>query len=137
MFWLSYQILKLKYDKPHTVVLYLLPLTQHQELNELVQRFCIGTSNLTAFVAATKDVMTKTPLTFPLSGILLRFSRNSDAYMSTSYGRDTVNVEFSKWKRRDMYNDPSGSLAGFQLLQQILVCDVHFNIVEQITKRIF
>lgn len=51
----------------------------------------------------------------------MRFSDKSDIYMSMAYGRQTVHFEFYVWNRNDQYNDPSGSLAGYQTILQILV----------------
>lgn len=51
----------------------------------------------------------------------MRFSRKSDEYMSTAYGRDTVHFEFYLWNRNDPYEDASGSLAGYQTILQTLV----------------
>lgn len=44
--------------------------------------------------------------------------------MSTAYGRQTVHFEFYVWNRNDKYNEPSGSLAGYQTILQILVIKV-------------
>lgn len=71
--------------------------------------------------------MTETPVAFPLTGIFIRFSSKSDVYMATDFGMDTAHVEYAVWKRTDSYNDASGSLAGYQAIAQVLVCDVHLN----------
>lgn len=73
------------------------------------------------FINDIKDIIRKTPTAFPLQGILMRFSDKSDIYMSTAYGRQTVHFEFYLWKRNDPYNEPSGSLAGYQTILQLLV----------------
>lgn len=54
----------------------------------------------------------------------MRFSDKSDIHMSTAYGRQTVHFEFYVWNRNDKYNEPSGSLAGYQTILQILVIKV-------------
>lgn len=54
----------------------------------------------------------------------MRFSDKSDILMSTAYGRQTVHFEFYVWNRNDQYNEPSGSLAGYQTILQILVIKV-------------
>lgn len=68
-----------------------------------------------------KDIISKTPTAFPLQGILIRFSDRSDIYMSTAYGRQTAHFEFYFLNRDDRYNEPSGSLAGYQTILQLLV----------------
>lgn len=73
------------------------------------------------FINDVKDVLSKTPAAFPLQGILMRFSDASDILLSTAYGRQTVHFEFYVWNRRDPYNDPSGGLAGYQTILQVLV----------------
>lgn len=84
-------------------------------------RFAIDLADLPALVAIVKDIIRKTPVAFPLQGILMRFSDKSDIYMSTAYGRQTVHFEFYVWNREDVYNDPSGSMAGYQTILQTLV----------------
>lgn len=74
-----------------------------------------------AVVRTIKDIVSKTSATFPLHGIILRFSGDSDIYMSTSYKRDVCHLEFAVWKRSDPYNDASGNLAGYQTILQALV----------------
>ena len=71
--------------------------------------------------------MTKTSLSFPLNGILIRVSGETGIYMSTSFGRDTAHVEFAPWLRKDIYNEAGCSLAGYQEIAQILVGDVTFK----------
>lgn len=44
--------------------------------------------------------------------------------MSNSYGRETVHFEFYLWNRQDPYNQPSGSLAGYQTILQMLVSEI-------------
>ncbi|KAJ6638939.1 L-gulono-1,4-lactone dehydrogenase, partial [Pseudolycoriella hygida] len=78
-------------------------------------------SRLGDFIKAVKKIVEKTPTSFPIQGILLRFSDNSDIYMSTAYGRQTVHFEFYLWNRDDIYNNASGSLAGYQTILQTLV----------------
>lgn len=51
----------------------------------------------------------------------MRFSNATDIYMSTAYGRQTCHFEFYLWNRKDRYNDPSGSLAAFQTIIQLIV----------------
>lgn len=86
-------------------------------------RISIAVTDLQDFIATVKDIAKKTPTTFPVLGIIMRFSAKSDIYMSTSYQRDTVHVEFAVAKRTDAYNDASGSLAGYQTILQALVLE--------------
>lgn len=51
----------------------------------------------------------------------MRFSDKTDILMSTAYGIQTVHFEFYLWNRKDRYSDPSGSLAGYQTIIQLLV----------------
>lgn len=88
---------------------------------DFVSRFGLDLSRLGEFIEAVKKIVKKTPTAFPLQGILMRFSDKSDIYMSTAYGRQTVHFEFYLWNRRDTYNRPSGSLAGYQTILQTLV----------------
>lgn len=87
----------------------------------LFLRFALELSRLREFVEAVKAIVKKTPTAFPLQGILMRFSDKSDILMSTAYGRQTVHFEFYLWNRKDVYNRPSGSLAGYQTILQTLV----------------
>lgn len=73
------------------------------------------------FVAEIKDIIKKTPTTFVVQGILMRFSQKDDTYMSNSYGRQSVHFEFYMLNRKDMYNDASSSLGGYQTVLQMLV----------------
>lgn len=74
-----------------------------------------------------KNIISKTPTAFPLQGILLRFSDESDIYMSTAYGKQTTHFEFYSWNRKDVYNEPTGSLAGYQTILQTLVTFLLFD----------
>lgn len=85
------------------------------------KRFGLDLALLPDFIKDIKDIVTKTPTAFPLQGILMRFSDKSDIYMSTAFGRQTVHFEFYLWNRKDLYNEPSGSLAGYQTILQLLV----------------
>lgn len=87
----------------------------------MLHRFAIDLNDLSAVINDVKDIISKTPTAFPMQGILLRFSDKSDIYMSTAYGRQTVHFEFYEWKRNDHYNEPTGSLAGYQTILQTLV----------------
>lgn len=96
----------------------------------LSSRFGLDLADLPKFIAEIKDIIKKTPTAFPLQGVLMRFSDKSDIYMSTAYGRQTVHFEFYLWNRKDPYNQPSGSLAGYQTILQLLVSesgDVNFT----------
>ncbi|KAJ6635226.1 L-gulonolactone oxidase 5 [Pseudolycoriella hygida] len=86
----------------------------------LDNEFGVDLPKLPSFIAKVKDIVNKTPTAFPLQGILMRFSDKSDIYMSTAYGSQTVHFEFYLWNRRDPYNEPSGSLAGYQTILQML-----------------
>ncbi|XP_037041555.1 L-gulono-1,4-lactone dehydrogenase-like isoform X3 [Bradysia coprophila] len=86
----------------------------------LDSKFSLALSDLELFVKAVKDIVKKTPSAFTINGLHFRFSGKSDNYMSTSYGRNSVNVEFYRWKRVDPYNDASASLAGYQTILQTL-----------------
>lgn len=88
---------------------------------DVISRFALSLTDLPKFVKDIKDIIRKTPTAFPLQGVLLRFSDKSDVYMSTSYGRQSVHLEFYLWKRKDSYNEPSASLAGYQTILQLLV----------------
>ncbi|XP_037029702.1 L-gulonolactone oxidase 5-like isoform X2 [Bradysia coprophila] len=96
----------------------------HGDINSNItivdNEFCIDINSLSDFVETTQDIMKTTPVAFPLTGIFIRFSGESDAYMATNFGRDTAHVEFAMWKRTDSYNKASGNLAGYQLLAQAL-----------------
>ncbi|XP_037051389.1 L-gulonolactone oxidase-like [Bradysia coprophila] len=81
---------------------------------------CIDVDDLSAFVIATKDIVAKTPTVFPLQGLFMRLSSKSNAYMSTAYQRDSIHVEFAVWKRTNVYDEASGSLAGYQSIMQLL-----------------
>lgn len=85
-----------------------------------VFRFGIDLDKLGDFVRDVKDIISKTPTAFPDIGILMRFSGASDIYMSTAYVRETCHFEFYLWNRDDIYNRPSGSLAGYQTILQTL-----------------
>lgn len=69
----------------------------------------------------------------------MRFSDKSDIYMSTAYGRQTVHFEFYIWNRKDPYNNPSGSLAGYQTILQLLVSTQlnSFSLIFAITEKNF
>ncbi|KAG4077289.1 hypothetical protein HA402_009918 [Bradysia odoriphaga] len=71
-------------------------------------------------VRTIKDIVEKTSTAFPAYGIILRFSNESDIYMSTSYKRPSCHLEFQLWKRSDFYNEASGNLAGYQTILQAL-----------------
>lgn len=86
-------------------------------------RFALDLADLPNFIRDVKKVISKTPAVFPLQGILMRFSDKSNIYMSTAYGRRTVHFEFYVLNRKDQYNEPSASLAGYQTILQILVND--------------
>lgn len=86
-----------------------------------LSRIGFALTDLPAVIATIKDIVKKTPTAFPLKGLIFRFSGKSDIYMSTSYERDTVHMEFLHWKRSDVYNDASGNLAGYQTILQALV----------------
>lgn len=84
-------------------------------------RFNLPLSDLDSFMEVVKDILSKTPVAFPLLGVVFRFSDKSSEYMSTSYGRKSVLFEFFVWNRDDPYNDASASLAGYQTILQTLV----------------
>ncbi|KAG4068841.1 hypothetical protein HA402_004989 [Bradysia odoriphaga] len=86
----------------------------------LDNEFGLELSRLGEFIEKVKAIIKMTPTAFPLQGILMRFSDKSDIYMSTAYGRQTVHFEFYVWNRKDIYNRPSGSLAGYQTILQML-----------------
>lgn len=56
----------------------------------------------------------------------MRFSDKTDIYMSNSYGRQTVHFEFYAYNRKDVYNQPIASLAGYQTILQLLVSEFGF-----------
>lgn len=78
-------------------------------------------ADLKDFVLVVKDIQEKTPIAFPLQGIIMRFSGNSDIHMSTAYQRDTAHIEFFVVKRENPYDDATGNLAGYQTIAQTLV----------------
>ncbi|KAJ6635180.1 L-gulonolactone oxidase 2 [Pseudolycoriella hygida] len=82
--------------------------------NEIV----IPLKRLPDFVKAVKDIVKKTPTTFPLQGMWIRFSGKSDIFMSTNYGRDSVHIEFIVMHRKKAYEEASGGLAGVQTILQ-------------------
>lgn len=90
-------------------------------LKKYFSRIGIALTDLKDFVSAVKDIEKKTPTTFPVQGLVFRFSGKSDIYMSTAYQRDTVHVEFLMVKRTNVYNDASGGLAAYQTILQTLV----------------
>lgn len=84
-------------------------------------RIGIAVTDLPDFVAVVRDVEQKTPLAFPVQGLVMRFSGASDIYMSTAYQRDSIHVEFMVPKRTDAYNYATGCLAGYQTILQTMV----------------
>ncbi|KAJ6635041.1 L-gulonolactone oxidase 2 [Pseudolycoriella hygida] len=82
--------------------------------------FSCELTDLPVVIATMKDILNNSPSAFPVYGILIRFSGKNDIYMSTSYGMDTVHIEWFLWKRTDQYKEPSGNLAGYQTIQQAL-----------------
>lgn len=90
-----------------------------------MHRFAIGLDDLADVVNDVKDIISKTPTAFPIQGILLRFSDSTDIYMSTAYGKRVVHFEYYEWKRKNVYRDPTSSLAGYQTILQTLVKPYH------------
>lgn len=84
-------------------------------------RFSIDLELLPDFIADIKAIRSKTPTVFPAIGILMRFSDKEDIYMSNSYRSQSVHFEYYMINRKDMYNEPSSSLAGYQTILQMLV----------------
>lgn len=84
-------------------------------------RFSIALCDLAAFVKAVRDIVNKTPLALPLQGLRITFSGESEIYLATAYERKTVNIEYRLWNRKDLFGHPSGSLASYQTISQILV----------------
>lgn len=84
-------------------------------------RFSIALCDLPDFVETVKDIIKKTPTAFPLLGIRITFSGKSEIFLSTSYDRESVNVEFRMPNRNDIFKEPSASLAGYQTILQALV----------------
>ncbi|XP_037042731.1 probable L-gulonolactone oxidase 6 [Bradysia coprophila] len=80
----------------------------------------IPLTNLEDLVLTVKDIQAKTPLVFPIDGLVMRFSGKSEIYMSTAHQRDTIHVEFVLVQRTDPYNDATGALAGYQTLLQAM-----------------
>ncbi|KAJ6645515.1 L-gulonolactone oxidase [Pseudolycoriella hygida] len=82
--------------------------------------FDFNLNDLPAAASTIKDIISKTPTSFPMHGIVIRFSGKSDIYMSTSYKRDSCHLGFKLWLRTDAYNHASGNLAGYQTISQVL-----------------
>lgn len=72
-------------------------------------------NDLPEVINTIKDIVKKTPTAFPIQ-VQMRFSAKNDIYMSTSYQRDVVHMEFLLLKRTDPYNDAMGNLAGYQTI---------------------
>lgn len=94
-----------------------------------IQRFAIALEDLESFVSVVKDIQTKTPVAFPVQGLVMRFSGKSDIYTSTAYKRDTVNIQFYLTKRTNEREDASASLAGYQTISQSLVISYYIKVV--------
>lgn len=91
------------------------------KLSFYISRISIPLTSLADLVSTVNDIQKKTPLAFPLDGLIMRFSGKSDSFLSPDFRRDTINVEFAIMKRTDEYNDSSGGLAGYQTLLQAMV----------------
>jgi FAD/FMN-containing dehydrogenase len=83
--------------------------------------FSFELSRLPEVISTVEDILSKYPAVFPVYGILLRFSKPSNTYMSTSYGRVTCHLEFYMKTRKNAYEDPSLGLAAYQAIVQSLV----------------
>lgn len=95
----------------------------------------VDLADLPKFIAEIKDIVSKTPTAFPVQGILMRLSDKSDIYMSTAYGRQSVDFEFYLLNRKDRYNQPSGSLVGYQTSNYIaIVGKCIYKIITEIKK---
>ncbi|OXA60733.1 L-gulonolactone oxidase [Folsomia candida] len=80
----------------------------------------VDLDELPKLINAIKDILSKAPAAFPFQGILLRFSAKSTDFMSTSYGRDSVNFEFYIANRKNMYQKAASGLAAYQAIMQLL-----------------
>lgn len=89
-------------------------------IETLDSEFDFALDDMPEVVRTVKDIVVKTSTAFPSYGIILRFSNDSDIYMSTSYKRPSCHFEFQLWKRTDAYNEASGNLAGYQTILQAL-----------------
>jgi len=87
----------------------------------LDSEFGVALDDLPALIKDVKEIIKRTPVAFPIQGVVMRFSDTTDILMSTAYGRQTVHFEFYLWNRKDRFEDPSGSLAGYQTILQLMV----------------
>jgi hypothetical protein len=81
----------------------------------------LALDDLPAYIVKVKDILSKVPGAFPFDGIVLRFSAQTDIYMSPAYGRESVHFEYYLTNRNDPYNNPAASLAVFQTMAQVAV----------------
>jgi len=91
------------------------------ELSILNVEIALALSDLPRFLDRVHEVLEEVPSAFPSQGVLMRFSRGSDSYMSTSWGKDVVHFEWYMANRNDLYRDPSANLAAYQTIAQIAV----------------
>lgn len=84
-------------------------------------RFYIQVVDLPNFVRRVKNIIKKTPTAFPWRGIRITFSGVSRLLLSPSYGQESAVIGFRMLNRKDPFNEPSGSLAGYQTIVQTLV----------------
>ncbi|XP_037045984.1 probable L-gulonolactone oxidase 4 [Bradysia coprophila] len=90
-------------------------------ITTLDYEFSIKTCDLADFAEAVKDIIKKTPTAFPVLGIRITFSGRSDIFLSPSFGQESAYVEFRMLNTKDLFNQPSASLAGFQTIVQALI----------------
>ncbi|ORX77920.1 FAD-binding domain-containing protein [Basidiobolus meristosporus CBS 931.73] len=68
-----------------------------------------------------QEILKRYPAYFPFNGIWFRFSPPTNGWMSLSYGRKTVHIEFITPSRIDNINDPRLGLEATQLIGQTLI----------------
>ncbi|ORX95594.1 FAD-binding domain-containing protein [Basidiobolus meristosporus CBS 931.73] len=72
-------------------------------------------------VQEIQKILDRFPACFPFNGIWFRFSPASDGWMSLSYGRKTVHIEFLTPCRVNKDSDPKLGIEAIQLISQTLV----------------
>jgi len=98
-------------------------LWSHQGFNLTIldNEYSVALADIPRLVRRFQDVSNKVPTAFPFQGVIMRIAGASDIYLSGSYGRDSVHVEFFLPNRNYPNIDSGASLAGFQLIRHIMV----------------
>jgi len=83
------------------------------------QEISLDVNDMANFVKDVKDIISKSPASFPLQGILLRFSQASTILMSTSAARNSCHFEWYIEKRWNEYEDSPASITAYQTMMQL------------------